>query len=552
MENRQGIRTRVREMIQLLTQPVAGKIDNLMNLFSGGSVTRPLVDSIDYTLNDYDLSKAVYYASLVNGKGKDILLAGPFGKNIVNALASFTIGQNYKYDLPDNEDAQQDLNDWITSEGELMYDFTRWGLRDGDSYLYLDELGELYALDPDTVNVILDPITGVVIGYDVQENVCEIDTDGNEEDFVYLKQYRQDSTQILKYPASGDQSMADQIYQKLFFDEGDQVTSNGQVTQAGNTQSNAQNRPLPIIHFANDSEPRSVYGNSEFQNLYVLFMQYHRVLKKAIENNLYNNDPILLLMNAGDPNKTQASSQTDDDGNPVNSPDKTLKLGSGSVLYGKGTADAKFVQANGTMADTSALLGTLFNLVVQGSETPEFIFGAAVASSNASTNSQMPAFLKKAERKRQQLQKSLLELGALYIYRQNELSNPLYLSLPPNYALSIDWPTILTQDSTVDVAIVTLLLANTAITTQTAAQLLLGDRLKDPEQEVKDAEAEAAEQAKTQGDAQFEHDRLLQELAIQMKVANATPVGTVPAKTVPAKTPPSTSGGSSSTNPKAQ
>jgi hypothetical protein len=519
-------------------KPARGKVSNMLNAWGIGRILKRHPEkSVDYTRNDYKLFKAIYYGSKFNSIGGDYLLAAPFGKNIVNALASFTIGSLFEVGIPDNQAAQDDINEWVEKNGSLLFDFGKLGFRDGDVYVYVDELGEASLLDPDTVDVMLDPMTGDVIGYDVTEEITLVDPTTNKKtDYTYLKQYRTDSMQILRWPTDDATTegqipdTAETIYKAVYHEEGDSVEKDGIVIQQGNDQSALSERPLPIVHFANDVEPRSVYGNSEFQNLLILFLNYHQVLNQAIISNMFNNDPILVIKGIKNKKAFESESQAaldkdpdwdkrEDEGLPA---DNTggMSISHGQVLYTTGDGDAKYVTSTGVMADTSALLGVLFNLIVQGSETPEFIFGAAVASSKASTESQMPGFVKKAERKRQQINDALLALIELYIYRQQQLSNPLYFSVTDETNIAIKWPPILNSDKTLDLNIVKQLQATTSITDATAVKLLLGDRVPDADAEVAAAKKENENNSATQVPTQS--DRLLATLLANKEPVNPT------------------------------
>ncbi len=126
------------------------------------------------------------------------------------------------------------------------------------------------------------------------------------------------------------------------------------------------------------------------------------------------------------------------------------------------------------MENTGKLLEYLFFCIVQASETPEFVFGTAVNSSRASVSEQMPIVAMKAERKRKQMRGPLLDLIGLYLFRQQQLSNPAFFSLTDLEAqLEIEFPAIINEDRKLNSDIVGLLLSEGIISSPRSLEILL-------------------------------------------------------------------------------
>src|SRR5690606_26307315 len=66
-------------------------------------------------------------------------------------------------------------------------------------------------------------------------------------------------------------------------------------------------------------------------------------------------------------------------------------------------------------SDTTALLQLLYYLIIEHTELPEFVLGSAVASSKASTETQMPVFIKFIEMRRGEMARWLTEIAEVVL-----------------------------------------------------------------------------------------------------------------------------------------
>lgn len=461
--------------------------------------------TVDYAKNDYDLFRSIYHASKVNKTGAEYMLAAALGKPIINITTGFVVGKGFKIELdnPDRDkgitEAEDKINEWLEENMADLYDVIKFHFRDGDGYVYIDELGAIDILDATTVTVQLDPVSGKVVGFDVKEVVDEKNAlTGQKVTYIYLKQYRFDSIRIIKYRDSETQEQAIVVFQRVYREEED------------NELSDLIQRRLPIIHFVNEPEARQVYGNSEFQNLLTLFRHYSEVLKSSTKGVIYNNTPVPVLKGVTDPKKLAEA--TKDPNNTSSDSGTRQEWDQNSIIYLTGDhADAKFLQVSGMMDDVSKLLEIYFYLFVQGSETPEFAFGTAVSSSHASTDSQMPILVKKVERKQRRLTTIIQDLVKLYIEKQALLSDPVYLNIWQNEPkVRVNFPKVDEDDKQLTFDTVVWAYESNLLTAKTALEMIAGDAVKDVAQEIKDAAKEADAAAKK--NAQFDADRMLKEL----------------------------------------
>jgi len=457
--------------------------------------------TIDYTKNDYDLFRSIYYASVMNNKGKEYQMAAPLGKPVINILAGYVAGRGVTVSIDDNDDIETDINEWLNQNKGILYDFVKFSYRDGDSFVYIDELGNIRIEEASSVDVMTDPVTGLVIGFDVHETTKEVDpVSGREEGYVYLRQYRTDSVQILKWKENETREKAEVVFSQVYYNE------------PGNEQSGLSSRRLPIIHYPNEPEARAIYGNSEFQNLLIILRNYSAVLENSTKSVIYNGTPIPVLKGVQNQDALEAASKDEND--TSTSAGKKLEWGSNSVLYVNGeNGDAKFLQANGIMDDTAKLLEIYFYLIVQGGETPEFAFGTAVSSSKASTETQSPVLVRKVERKQTQLAKVIELLVETYIEKKQLISDPLYLKLKnQEYALKVNFPPIDQDDKQLTLETVQWAVEQGILSEKTALELLLADKIKDVTQELKDAAEEAKKAAEQANAVPEQQNRLFQEL----------------------------------------
>lgn len=507
--------------IRALISEMTGKVqeDRWLNTLQAGfqRIFGQKELTVDYAKNDYDLFRSIYQASSINKQGREYLLAAALGKPIINITTGFVVGKGFKVELdnPDRNkkltDLEDRINDWLEVNMADLYDAIKFHFRDGDGYVYVDELGEIDLLDAKTVTVQLDPVTGRVVGFDVREVVDIKDPlTGKIVTWVYLKQYRQDSMRIVRHKENEAQEKAEVVFTRVYREE------------EGNDFSPLVQRRLPVIHFVNEPEAKQVYGNSEYQNLLLLFKHYHAVLTGATKGVVYNGTPIPVLKGVSDQNKLQTQST---DGLNASEEDKGKKLdwGQDTVLYLTGDhADAKFLQVSGIMEDAAKLLEIYFFLFVQGSETPEFAFGTAVSSSHASTDSQMPILVKKVERKQRRLTGTIQDLVKLYIEKQALLSDPDFFAIWNNEPkIRVNFPKVNEDDKKLTLETVQWAVENELMTGKTALELIAGDLVKDVTQEIKDAAKEAADRAEKND--KLDTARMVRELALANANNNPNP-----------------------------
>lgn len=452
--------------------------------------------TVDYARTDYKLFRAVYYAAIMDGKGEEYLLGAGFAKPIINSTAAFTIGNGFRvsFDGADEgtpiETAENEVNSWIADHVSDFYNLAKYAFREGDSFMILHDDLSLEFADPDTVTVIYDPTNGGVLGYDIVETVDISST----EKVTYKRVYRKSGYKVVKINAQGEE--IETVINVAFTTDGivdvrqmmidtaeDETPFTGEFDE-----DELITVALPVFHFANEVEPKSVYGISDIQNSLIYFAGYSKVLQEATKSNIYNSTPIPVIKGSKNAN---ALDQKNTDGTTK----KNLQWGRNMVIYLEGDgADASFMNVPQTMSDTGALLEYYFYLIVQSSETPEFIFGAAMNSSKASASEQMPIMVKKAERKRSQLTRVLKQVINAYIYkRYSQGDQNFYALYTAQSSFGIDFPAIVDEDKNITLQTVQTLVEKGIISDRTALEMLTS--VKDKAGELEQARKDDADRA---------------------------------------------------------
>ena len=464
------------------------------------------ISTFDISRTSYALARAIFYANTYVDKktgttyGNDYLLGAPFGKPIVNISAGFAIGSpvriveseattdeeiksgtNKKKTDP-NADPNKDpaleskpenttianVNQWLEENRNLFFMLARNSFRDGDDFVVMDDDGTTTEVPPEDVDIITNPNNPQLIdGYDIWSSFPDPANPTSSENVTYVDEIRR-------------------VYRRrmLVDKSGNRVEVAGTLNDYRNEMDGGlEERQLPVVHFANEKEGRMLYGISEFQNLYFLMANYHAVLAAAIKGNIYNSTAVPVIQGVKNMNQFLNQNFTKDaDGNYVLNWDsqKMLVVGEGGSV--------QILQADGTATDAQTLLNILFWLISQSSETPEFAFGTAVASSKASVSEQTPMLIKKAIRKQGQLEEPIRRLIDLYIERMSKLDSKNYTA---DTQYTIDMPDILDEDLNINIQIVNALLEKGIITEETAMTMLnIGKYVKNFEDELEKARAQ--------------------------------------------------------------
>lgn len=481
--------------------------------------------TIDQSKSSYGLFRALYHGRPDPNiqVHESMFLGAAFAKPIINSTMAFALGAGFTITLAGSDEneaikaAENDLNAVRRREFARIYKWLKLGTRDGDGFLFINELGELNILKPETVDVVTNPLDGHLLGYNVTEHVEETDpTTGTKTKWVYLKQYRESWVRVTKMLENQTQEQGTIVYERIFINGEDIDTQAkdeaGEPINIEATEDEIDKRRLPIIHYRNEYEPGALYGFSELQNVLHFMRNYGEALDGASKRENYNGKPVLALHGITDPTKdpqNKNATKKTEDGEDV------LDWQQEIVMYFEdANSKASFLEIPNSMDNTGKLLEYLFYNIVQASETPEFLFGTAVQSSRASVSEQMPVVAQKAERKRAEMLDSLTDFVKLYVNRQIENSNPIYYPLAgAELELTIDFPSIIDEDKKIVLETIELMLAEGVIDRKTALTLsVVAERINDPDRAVADGMNDLLARNNANNSYPEQPDRLTDEL----------------------------------------
>lgn len=445
-----------------------------MNFTGRSLISTP---TIDYSRVIYALSRAIFYASIVTDRksgtkyGESFQYGAVFGKAIVNSTAAFVAGESPHIETAVDDDESGEIqnlvNTWYTDNDGQIFKLIRNSMRDGDSYIRVNKDLTVDRIAADLVTKKLDPATGKVLGYDVEWTVDESTPGKKETPYVIKEEYRKTSPYYVRSKVDGD------------------TTTEQEKTE--NDQAGGEERPLPIIHLANEQEANEVYGNTDYQNVYRLMSAYHAAYNSWSENIVFNNTAVPIIEGLENPKEfMEANGKKDDKGN-YQIPWK----GKSVLIIGKG-GSARFMQTDAASSQNSEkFLDKTFTLIAVASETPEFFLGKEMNASYASVKQQMPIMIAKAQRKQKEFTPAMNELTDLVLdimYRNAEIKK-----LP---AYKFVWGKITDDDLELNLKIIETLKREGIITDHTAAVLAgLGKYVEDIDEEIAEARIESAEKS---------------------------------------------------------
>jgi hypothetical protein len=519
---KQTLKTRKVTFMSRVTEMI-GKISPVSDFLRKNSISWQLysaMPSMDYSKTNYTLCRAIFYASICQDNltstnyGSEYILGASFGKPIVNSAAAFAFGLGIevveddrkkksvestskdKVETPDDVQYTIDyLNEWLEKYESEVFKWCRNGLRDGDQYILIngDESPTLFS--PEQVDIIDNKLTGVVLGYDISTYVEEFDERGVGTRYKYVAQYRRAFPyyKLMKYGGKNykDAEVVEQsaIPEDAVLDEKGNPAKLEDGTYA--EPEKYLEKELPIAPFHNERDARERYGNSEYQNVFYLMANYHSVLEGAIKNCIYNSTALPVVKGIDDLQKWLEANGVKD----TETGEYEVAWDKNKLLIGGKDFDVKIVGGVQNAEGSDKILNLLFWLICQGSETPEFVMGTAVASSNASVDSQMPIVLRKAERKRKESKQYYNQLIKVLLATSTDTQ------VVRDLVFKVKFPDIVNDDMKINVEIVKLLSDEGCITDKTKMVMLnMGKRVADIDQEIEDAKGENEVKAKLVAD----------------------------------------------------
>lgn len=417
-----GLLDRIRE------RAVAGEQSRLREEFSIG-----LLFGQSYSLRsskvNYELARQLYR----NEHDSYKLGAWP-AKPVINTTAGFMGAPRFTHAAKDEEVQgvlDVGINTWKTKLLRLMRELAR----DGDSYARLsleqsrfdrDDVDFAMSLiPPEWVEPTWDPITGelkeCLIAYPIKQRV--LDEGGKYvrtlADYKIIEILRPNERRL-----STDGNAPEEVKRELAERELREATDNRWGF-------------IPIVPFRNEGERQSLFGQSDLEPIEPFMKAYHDLMLFSIQGAKTIARPKVKIAVK---NVKEFLSRNF---TPEEVKEGKLSFQNRELFIAEQGDEIEFIVADTGLAGISTLLEFLFYCVVDISETPEFAFGTAVASSKASVSEQMPIFTRRIERKRGENEDPLAEYSSMFLAMAAQVGA---FAKPDTYRTEVDWDEVTPKD----------------------------------------------------------------------------------------------------------
>jgi len=369
---------------------------------------------------------------------------------VINLSASFLFANWFEVTSED-EDAQEYLNDfWNRNRLSLLQGGIEGGLF-GNTYLAFEydppaDKNQMKILHPGSVKPVFDKDKPwVIMGYAIKTKI------------------------------------GDTTIEELITTENYTIRINGRETDQGGENPYGI---LPIVHIAEIRFSDEVYGTGEVDEaLYDMAEKYKTVLDNGVAIEEYHGSPIPIFK--GVKNFTELQQKLEDE--------ESWKPGMGLFLPNK-DSDVKFLESTRSVENAVELLKKIFyNFVIQ-SETPEFMLGVHIPSSQASTKEQRAPVERKTERRRL-VWTEALQKGNEILLRMREYHDGKKAT---TYDTTISWGVIFEKDKAEDADVLdkkskaVAVLSELGIMSVESARKALPEVIDDPDKETERIKKEKA------------------------------------------------------------
>lgn len=326
--------------------------------------------------------------NLYHNRDNKYVLAAHLVKPIVNNLVSFT-------DEPEFISNNKKLNS-VFDSFKIPYDEVhRIAERDGDVFVWpqwdIEEDNiKFVVIPPEVVKEIwLDPVTKKHIGYKFRERMS------------YSKEDNVNAYADLTFIIT-----ADKIERKFIVD--------------GKETVNRVKNPfgfIPIIQFANDKESYELRGHSELENIEPLLKFYHDMTLDAGSTQHRDGRP-KTKVTTDSPKTWLNNNFGDGTWEAVASGKAKVSMQDRDLYINRASEDIQYIESNKATGDYSKLSEIAFMNLVEGSETPEILFGANMGTNLSAAIEQRPIWRKKVKKHQKQYNDSWYKLitNAFKIY----------------------------------------------------------------------------------------------------------------------------------------
>lgn len=344
--------------------------------------TPPIVN--EWGRADYGFWRRVYFGHAVG-----LQLSGLLIKPLVSKVAAWSLGRPPQWKLED-QTSQDAFDAWWTDHHPEIFRAYRSSLKEADAFLAINPDLSLTLLPPECVEPIVDPTDfGLIIGWRVAMTL----------------QHPQSTARMTVI----DEYYADRRTHEVLVDG---------MRQSFDAYANPLGR-IMVIHIPNQVAAGQIFGHPEAEGVIHLLQRYGAVFDAAIDGNILQGrpTPVINFAQVADLNafwRMYGGKETVENPDGTTETNPTLDVDLNQVLtMTNGTFEYK-TPGNFT-EDMSQLLEIMFYLFLEYAEIPEFVMGNAIASSKASTETQMPVFEKFIEGKQGETRQWLLQIAEIVL-----------------------------------------------------------------------------------------------------------------------------------------
>jgi hypothetical protein len=369
---------------------------------------------LDSSRIDYRLARALY-----NNTDDRYKLGAGFARPVINTTAGFMGVPHFTHTNPEADNALEDaMAKWA---GKLLR-INRNVLRDGDAFARIDivqdrfgdkQMFDLRLIPPEWVTPVPDPLTGTYSKIVIRYPVNIMDDAGRIVSDYTVSEILTKDTRTIEYDSKAPAELI--------------------------AQNKTEPNPwgfIPIVHFKNEAEETQLYGSSDLEPLEPFMRIYHDTMLFAAQGSKLFSRP-KAKFKLSDVDKFLKDNFSADEIKAGR-----LKFADKEIFLMQDGDDADFITADSGLSGITTLLEFIFYCIVDVSETPEFAFGTAVASSKASVSEQMVPLARKIRRKRGMFEEYYSELASMYLAMWSKVENVRL----DDYDVDIGWEEISPKD----------------------------------------------------------------------------------------------------------
>lgn len=351
---------------------------------------------LDSSRVDYRLARALY-----NNTDDRYKLGAGFARPVVNTTAGFMGVPHFTHANPE---ADNDLESVMSKWAGKLLRINRNVLRDGDVFARIDrvptkfdprqQVFDLRLIPPEWITPIPDPLTGSYQELIIRYPVTVMDKDGRVVNDYTVTETLTQTARTIEYDSRAP----------------------AELIAKNKTEPNPWGF-IPVVHFKNEAEETQLYGSSDLEAIEPFMKVYHDTMLFAAQGSKLFSRP-KAKFKLKDVGKFLQDNFSEEEINAGK-----LKFADKEIFLMQDGDDAGFITADSGLNGITTLLEFIFYCIVDVSETPEFAFGTAVASSKASVSEQMVPLARKIRRKRGMFEEYYSELASMYLAMWSKIEN---------------------------------------------------------------------------------------------------------------------------------